>query len=188
MGLMKKILDSRRRAPKSKYSPGESGLPFSFSIESLSEADRFARKQDTQALAQFNADVKRWSNASVIALRRSVKTLVKRDILLSDSIRGNIYYDNKYGREVNRIGFSFAREGIFIHKGARRGRGGVVGSSWIDRHGVRKSRALSSAGKQSGGIQWFDPVIDRRLPQLADIIADYSGTLQLNAANLFIEK
>lgn len=188
MGLMKRLIESRRRAPRPKHSAGESYLPFSLTFVSVSEIDRMERKQDAKARYRFNKSVRDWSDQSVSALRTSVKSLIKRDVLLSDSIRGNIYYDNKYGREAQRVGFSFAREGIFIHKGARRGHGGVIGSSWLDRHGVRKHRSPLSAGKLSGGIEWFDPVIERRIPQLADIVAEYSAHLQVNATNLYIDK
>lgn len=181
MSLTKEIRSSRRTS-------GLSHLPYSLDIVSLSDVDNQIRKEDAPERYRFNARVKGWSEYSVLALRRSVKSLIRNDVLLSDSIRANLYYDNKHGKEVQRVGFSFAREGIFIHKGARRGRGGVIGSSWINRHGVRKFRAPESAGKQSGGIEWFDPVIEKRIPQLADIVAEYSADLQVNATNLFIDK
>lgn len=163
-------------------------IPYSVSIEELSDSAMEVRKEDKAGLRKFNQEVKQWSEQSKVALRRSVKSLIKQDVSLSDSIRAKVYYNNKYGKEANRVGFSFAREGIFIHKGARRGRGGYIGSSWIDRHGTRKFRDPMSAGKQYGGIEWFDPVIEKRIPQLADIVAEHSILLQLNAANLFIDK
>lgn len=184
MSLINQILSARREAKNEK---ALQNLPFSLSIQSLSEVDKMHRAENKEALQQFNKDVEKWGEDSVKSLRTSVKSLIKRDVLLSDSIRSNLYYDRQYAKEVNRVGFSFAREGIFIHKGARRGRGGYTGSSWIDRHGNRKSRAAESAGKQSGGIEWFDPVIETHLAQLADIVSEYSLTMQINATNLYIE-
>lgn len=164
-------------------------LPYSLSIESLSEVDTRLRKTDTEAVKQFNDDVRAWGKQAQSALKSSVRSLVRNDVVLSRSIRAKAYYDRSGGiAEVNRVGFSFAREGIFIHHGARRGRGGYVGSSWLDRHGERKFRASESAGKMSGGIKWFDPVIEDLIPQLADIVANYSASLQINATNLLIEK
>lgn len=60
---------------------------------------------------------------------------------LSNSIRDNVYFNRKGGKEAERVGFSFLREGIHIHKGAGRGQGGVIGSNWIDRYGKKKTRA-----------------------------------------------
>ncbi|MDD4778905.1 MAG: hypothetical protein PHV53_11550 [Fermentimonas sp.] len=182
----RKLSNQLRASRRSAY------LPFELSLESSSEIDKFQRAQDKVAMKQFNQEVADWSEKSKQALRVSIKSLVRRDVSLSDSLKANLYYDNKYSKEVNRVGFSFVREGVYIHRGAGRGQGGVIGGRWIDRHGTMKSRAADSAGLQGTGnrqpILWFDPVIERRLPQLADLVADYSATMQINAANLFIEK
>lgn len=166
-------------------------LPFELSLESSSEIDKFDRAQDKESLQKFNKDVEDWANKAKQSLRTSIKSLVKRDVYLSDSLKANLYYDRKYSKEANRIGFSFAREGIYIHKGAGRGQGGIIGGKWIDRHGTLKQRAAESAGLQGTGnrkqIRWFDPVIEGKLPQLADMVANYSATMQINAANIYID-
>ncbi len=183
---------ARKLTNKLRASRRSSNLPFELSLESSSEVDKFDRAQDKVALKQFNQEVADWSEKSKQALRVSIKSLVRRDVSLSDSLKVNLYYDNRYFKEVNRVGFSFVREGVYIHRGAGRGQGGVIGGRWIDCHGTMKSRAADSAGLQGTGkrqpILWFDPVIERRLPQLADLVADYSATMQINATNLFIEK
>lgn len=166
-------------------------LPFELSLESSSEIDKFDRAQDKESLQKFNNEVEDWAEKAKQSLRTSIKSLVKRDVYLSDSLKANLYYDRKYSKEANRIGFSFAREGIYIHKGAGRGQGGIIGGKWIDRHGTLKQRAAESAGLQGTGnrkqIRWFDPVIEGKLPQLADMVANYSATMQINAANIYID-
>jgi len=186
---IEEALDRRKLTNQMRASgKGLGNLPFELSLESISETERFQRSQDKEALAQFNKDVEDWTEQSKQALRASIKSLVKRDVYLSDSLKGNVY---KYKREVNRVGFSFAREGIYIHKGAGRGQGGVIGGRWIDRYGSLKFRDSSSAGLQGTGnrrpILWFDPVITNRLDQLADIVADYSATMQVDATNIYID-
>ena len=196
MGYYKKLSTQaqnvRKLTSQLHASRRSSNLPFELSLESSSEVDKFQRAQDKVAMKQFNKDVEDWSEKSKQALRISIKSLVKRDVSLSDSLKANLYYDRKYGSEVNRVGFSFVREGVYIHRGAGRGQGGMIGGRWIDRHGTMKSRAADSAGLQGTGnrtlIPWFDPGIEGRLPQLADIVADYSATMQINATNLFIDK
>ena len=196
MGYYKKLREqgqyARKLTNQLRASRRSAYLPFELSLESSSEVDKFQRAQDKAAMKQFNQEVEDWSEKSKQALRGSIKSLVRRDVSLSDSLKANLYYDNKYSKEVNRVGFSFVREGVYIHRGAGRGQGGMIGGRWIDRHGTMKSSAANSAGLQGTGnrqpILWFDPVIERRLPQLADLVADYSATMQINATNLFIEK
>lgn len=181
-----------RLTDKLRQSRRQGSLPFELSLESISEIAKYERAQDKKSMQEFNKKVEEWSEKSKLALRVSIKSLVKRDVYLSDSLKANLYYDTRYAREVSRVGFSFAREGIYIHKGAGRGQGGVIGGRWIDRFGSQKSRSPESAGLQGQGnrkpIPWFDPVIENRLPQLADLVADYSVTMQIDATNLFIER
>lgn len=190
--LLVEAMDNRRLGNQLRpYRKMSSNLPFELSLESSSEVDKWDRAQDKDSLRKFNKDVENWAEDSKQALRTSIKSMVKRDIYLSDSLRANLYYDTKYAKEASRVGFSFVREGVFIHKGAGRGQGGHIGSRWIDRHGTMKQRALESAGLQGTGnrkpIRWFDPVIEKRLPQLRDIVADYSATMQINATNIYID-
>ncbi len=186
-GLNRKKLSNKLRALRRP-----SNLPFELSLESISETEKFQRAQDKEALSDFNRNVEAWTDKSKQALRVSIQSMIKRNVYLSDSLKGNVYYDSKYAREANKVGFSFAREGIYIHKGAGRGQGGTIGGRWIDRYGRMKTRSDSSAGLQGTGsrkpIRWFDPVIDRRLPQLADLVAEYSVTMQINATNIFIDE
>lgn len=192
MGLMKRLSDQMlqaRRKPKVNLHH----LPFEISLESISESDRFTRHQDKDRVEQFNKDVAGWSIHTTRRLKLNVRALVREDRQLSHSINPNVYYDNKYGaKEANRIGFSFAREGIHIHKGAGRGQGGYKGSKWYNLHGELKTTQLSSLTKMGTGnrepIEWFDPVIEQELPQLADLVADYSSSLFMDASRIYIDR
>lgn len=182
----------KRLTDKLRSSRRMNSIPFELSLETISEVAKYERAQDKQAMQEFNRNVEEWSEKSKIALRSSIKTLVRRDVYLSDSLKAYLYYDTKYGREVSRVGFSFAREGIYIHKGAGRGQGGIIGGRWIDKYGRQRSRSTESAGLQGHGnrkpIPWFDPVIENRMTQLADLVSEYSATMQINATNLFIDQ
>ncbi len=167
-------------------------LPFELSFESRSDDEKFARSQDTEAVLKFNEDVKNWAEQTTSKLRISIRAKVVKDLVLSGSIRPKVYYDKKYAKEANRIGFSFNREGIYIEKGASRGHGGYMGGSkWYNRKGELKNTLSSSLMKMGTGnrpvMPWFNPVIEQRLPQLADLIAEYSATLELNATNIYIK-
>ncbi|MDL2262458.1 hypothetical protein LJC11_03030 [Bacteroidales bacterium OttesenSCG-928-I21] len=166
------------------------GLPFELTLESLSETAKYERAQDKERMKQFNSDVKAWTTRVTSLLKRNIRAMVRRDITLSESVHPNIYYDRKYVREVNRIGFGFLREGIYIHKGAGRGQGGYQGSQWTDKYGTLKSTNPASLGKMGKNnrrpLEWFNPVIEKELSALADIVAEYSADLQINATRIFI--
>ena len=183
MSLTNQIRNSRRQSE---------GLPFDISLASFEGSEKKLRTEDKVITKAYNEKVTHWAGRRGFELRSSVTKNIVRDVSLSNSIRDNVYFNRKGGKEAERVGFSFLREGIHIHKGAGRGQGGVIGSNWIDRHGQKKSRAPESAGKMGSGNrkpnEWFDVVLDRRLPQLADIVGNYSATLQVNATNLFIDK
>jgi len=168
------------------------GLPFELSLESFEGVDKAIRTEDKDITRQYNDAVSYWSGRRNIELRNSIARSIRRDVSLSSSIKDNVYYNRKGGKEAERVGFSFLREGIYIHKGAGRGQGGVIGSNWIDRHGTKKRRSPESAGKMGGmnrqPNEWFDSVVDMKLPQLADIVGNYSATLQVNATSIFIDK
>lgn len=183
MSLVNQIRNSRRSIE---------GLPFDISIDSFASAQKAVRTEDIAVTKEYNADVSKWTRERRVDLRRSVSQKVKRNVSLSASIKGKVYHNRKGGSEAERIGFSFVREGIYIHKGAGRGQGGLIGGSWIDAHGRKKTRDPRSAGKMGQGnrreIDWFDDAMDPKMAQLADIVSNYSATLQINATNLFIDK
>jgi hypothetical protein len=81
--------------------------------------------------------------------------------------------------EIDTISFSFERHGIFVHKG--------VGRGWeMNGKVVRRT----AKGKMTGGgrnvVEWFNPVIDRNVPELADQIAIINADAVINAAKLSI--
>jgi len=163
-------------------------MPFIIGLDSVSEAGAYNRAKDTETLAAFHTQVEAWSKKATSALKSSVSALIENDIELSDSIRPNLY-SNKYG-EYNRIGFSFKREGIYVHQGAGRGFGGTKGSKWIHKGVVRTTNPESFGRMGSGGRtekKWFDPTIKAMLPELADIVANYCADMAINIDSIFID-
>jgi protoheme ferro-lyase len=93
---------------------------------------------------------------------------------LTDSIKRNVKLTNQ--QTSIRIAFSFARYGVWVEKGAGRGHGGKVGSTWRDKHGTRKRTNPKSLGKMDTGARtaapWLNPPIDDLLPQLEQTVTD----------------
>ena len=83
-----------------------------------------------------------------------------------------------YG-EIDTISFSFERHGIFVHKGV--GRGWKMNGKLVTRTAKGK---MQNGGRNS--VEWFNPVIDRNAPVLANQIAIVNADAVLNATKLKI--
>lgn len=171
-------------------------------IEFLLTGDNIAiseRIQDRKALYTFRAAVKKWVQQTEKELRRAAPVSTAPYIFanpgqptgkLRDDISSYIKMDGIYHKEPNRIGFRFPRHGVHIHKGAGRGFGGRVGSKWVTIHGDVKTTDPKSLGKAGTPPRvpqhWFDNVLARRLPELADICTKYCGEMIVNSEYLYL--
>ena len=81
--------------------------------------------------------------------------------------------------EIDTITFSFERHGIFVHKGV--GRGWEMKGKLVSRTAKGK---MQNGGRNS--VEWFNPVIDKNAPVLADQIAKINADAVLNATKLKI--
>lgn len=119
-------------------------------------------------LAEAVQDINEWAKETQGLLRSTVPT---HSGTLAKSIKSRVRI---YRGQPDRITFNFERYGAWLEKGASRGHGGQVGSSWRDKYGIRKTtnpRSFGKMGNQSRPERpWFDPVIDQRFPYLADLV------------------
>lgn len=166
-------------------------------LETVSETERYSVAQDANLVTAYNDAVEKWQNS---VCRQLKSTIAYKSMRIAKELEPRTYTD-KYGL-INRIGFSFPRHGIYIHKGAGRGQGGYIGSHWTKLKvingieistGIVRHTALSSInGKQGTGnrkaYRWFDPVIKNRLPELMEIVTNYFDTMIIDATRIYIEK
>lgn len=204
MGAYKNYADARAQARRYNAAVrradrlrGEEDASRLIRLETVSEVERYTVAQDADRLTAYNKAVERWYISVLTQLRCSVAS---RSMRVAASIKPRAYTD-RYGI-INRVGFSFLRHGIYIHKGAGRGQGGYVGSSWtkLKRVGgvevstgiVRHTNPASLNGLQGTGNRraypWFDSVVRARLPELADIVTDYFDTMIVDATRIFVDK
>ena len=166
---------------------------------SESDTEQFFRVKDTEALNKFNNDVQEWGIKVGMELKRAASASFKhRDSKnvsddfppLADSISLNLRFDKKFKLETRSVGFSLARHGVYLHQGAGRGYGGLTGSKWTDKYGQKKTTNPASLGLQGTGsrtaVHWFNDVIRKNLPQLTEILANYSLDLLLNTDSIFL--
>ena len=92
----------------------------------------------------------------------------RQELKLAASIRSKTR--EMYG-EIDTITFSFERHGVFVHKGV--GRGYPIGGS-----GVIKN----SSGRGRVPVEWFNPILDQHMPELANRIAEINADAALNTA------
>lgn len=165
-------------------------------LETISETERYTMAQDADRLTEYNKAIETWQNSVAIQLRA---TIAGKSLRIARELQPKAYTD-KYGI-INRLGFSFPRHGIYIHKGAGHKQGGYIGSKWAKLkviNGIEVSTGIirhtnpDSLGKQGTSnrraFEWFDPVIKNRLPELADIVTNYFDTMIIDATKIYINK
>lgn len=165
-------------------------------LETVSETERFQMARDADRLTAFNKAVEQW--ADEVAGRLKI-VISARSTRIPKELHPNLYTDN-YGI-INRVGFSFPRHGIYIHKGAGRGQGGWIGSKWEKLKevngvtvgtGIMRHTAPASLGKQGTGsrraFQWFDPVIRVHIRRLEEITLQYFDTMIIDATRIYVDR
>lgn len=94
---------------------------------------------------------------------------------LTRSLRLRLRKD--YG-EINQLTYQFSRHGVFFHKGV--GRGYILSGGRVIR-GSKGDSLFRTAGRNLDGPlrrrpkEWFNPVLDKEVPKLADQIASFKA-------------
>ena len=202
MGLMKNLGDARADARRYNAArrraarlAGDDTTRL-IRLETISETERYQLAQDADRVTAFNKAVEQWAERVTSQLRA---TIASRSLRIARELHPNLYTD-RYGL-VNRVGFSFPRHGIYIHKGAYKGHGGFIGSKWemLKRvggqevsTGIIRHTNPDSLGKQGTGarrpFRWFDPIIRNRIGELEAVVLDYFDTMVIDATNIYINR
>ena len=170
---------STNRAPKRNRFVNEG--PFEIEITGESTVAKYNRNKNVDDVVKFNAAITAWGDSVRSGLVSSIGSTVRDDKKLSSSIKNNYYADGKSwsGRlaEIDRIGFSFRPEGVYIHMGVGRGyhrNGGVT---------TRTSKQ-NTMGRQP--ILWFNPVIEQHMAELSAIVEGYADDIVINATRIYL--
>lgn len=116
----------------------------------------------------FNSDVSKWTKdakADVIAEMNSLGIVhrenSKSPVPAQQALKASQY---KNAGVVNKISFRMPRHLVFVHKGVGRG------------------TKISQVGSTNRVAKpWFNPVIEKKIDELVDIVADHQGAMVLNA-------
>ena len=112
---------------------------------------------------KINDDIEKWNNKNLDELRSKLDSLgVKHSrnspnkIPLKKVLKGRL--SQRFGL-TNRISYTMPRSAIFLHKG------------------VSKGHPISNPRKAK---EWYAPVVDKNIEDLADIVAEGGGNLIIN--------
>ena len=176
----------------------EAGNARIIQLDSVGKVQAWYRAVDTQRMEAYNKELEKWSRITAGSIRSRLIQLGLGGGELFKSLEPT-FSKNEYG-EINGLGYRFARHGVFIHKGAYRGYGGLVGSKWSLRKktpfGSFYTGEIRSTNRKSKGklhrsnmkeMDWFDSVITRRMAKLSDICASYSSDILVDATKIYIK-
>ncbi|WP_374949639.1 hypothetical protein [Mucilaginibacter sp.] len=131
-----------------------------------------------------NAAVKQFWSETLQAVKNRYMAMVQstgRSGDGLDSLKGGTR--KSYG-EIDSMYIRFNRYLVWLHKGAGKGKGGSKGSTWTDKNGIRRRTNPASFGKMNTGSrhaeEWLNPVMDKQLPKLADIVAGFKADAAVN--------
>jgi len=173
MSLAKRLLESRQNR-RTAFPHSWEG-PFDIDIHEEGITHRYERSMDSQALEEFNEKIKSWGSKVKGALPASISTQGIEGSQLRRSIKNRYKYE--FG-EIYRIGFAFARHGVFVHKGVGRGYR-MQGDTVV-------KTAKTPEGFNRKPKPWFNPVIESYIPELQQIISEYTDKAVLNTVRIFI--
>ena len=97
---------------------------------------------------------------------------------LADSIGS---YTKKDIDTITKIAFKFERHGVFVHKGV--GRGYMIPEPGANAIRTAKDPARK---RERVAVEWFNPVLDRYLPELVEKIARINADAVVNSAAMKI--
>ena len=122
---------------------------------------------DQQDIDELNAGIAGWDRKNVDEIRAEMDALgikhydySKNKTPLRQAFKSRLR--QKFGL-TDRISYTMPRSAVFVHKGVSRGHG---------KNNPRKAK------------EFFNPVVDRNLDELANIVADGQGNLVINSINI----
>jgi len=137
---------------------------------------------------QYNERINQWVSQTRSQLKQSIATLsMKGKGQLVRSLQGITKKD--FG-QIESIVFNFNRYGVFFHKGVGRGYvmsgGQVIRGYKVDskilRNRQNKPAIINTGDLKREPKEWFNPILDREVPRLADMVTEMRADMALDAA------
>lgn len=84
---------------------------------------------------------------------------------------------------IESVTFSFERHGVFVHKGVGRGYA-ARGEGFVVRTANKRQPGQKSRDRVA--VEWFNPILDQHVPELADRIAKVNADAVINPSKMKI--
>jgi hypothetical protein len=140
----------------------------------------FDPKEQNQVVQKWASMVQRYLRSTASGFvhgKESSKSRPGRtERKLANSIRASTR--KSYG-VIDRATFSFERHGVFVHKG--------VGRGYEMQGGMVQRTAKSVSTKERKPNEWFNPILEQTLPELANKLAEINADAVLNATKMMIK-
>ena len=158
--------------------------------------NQMVRHWSAMVRRKLYGSVLRFSNGKAGAVTRGIKRPQRRtEYKLRNNLAFRTHQD--YGL-VDGVGFLFERHGVFVHKGV--GRGYVMSGGMVVR-GYKPGKEVAAYAKaQNRAVgntlligpvrrkpeEWFNPILDQNVPELADKVAQLNANAAVNAMRMRI--
>lgn len=152
-----------------------SGIPLDIEIIQKATRDDIPQLPDELA-SQFNEYIQRWAKHTLMELKDSIQY---REIGETGQLYQSLKARFKKQLTINRIGFWFRPQGVYIEKGVGRGYNMVGGAV------VRTARTRQTLRPRKPN-PWFNPTIKDAIPDLEAIVAKYYDSAVINAVRIYI--
>jgi hypothetical protein len=171
--------------------PGKSSTQFSPEMIT-GKGEGFNPKGQNEIVTQWASMVQRKLRDSTMIFHKGKAGTISRpgrsERKLSDSIKSTT---KKHYSTIDKVTYSFERHGVFIHKGVGRGYemsgGMVVRTAKSPDPLTREPKWWEDDPQPRRPYEWFNPVLEANLPELADKIAEINADAVLNATRIMIK-
>ncbi|MFY9150833.1 MAG: hypothetical protein WAO52_02375 [Prolixibacteraceae bacterium] len=147
---------------------------------------------DQKLIREQNELVQKWTPKVRSALRGSARWFSDGKFESSVIRNGGKQIEKKLAASINSkigkdfglanyVGFSFERHGVFVHKGVGRGYQSN-GKGFVIRTAKNPPK-----GQERIAVDWFNPVLDKYLPELADGVTEINADAAVNATKIKIK-
>ena len=141
-------------------------------------------EEQNAAITQWASMVQRYLRGAAVLLTHGKEGSITRPGRTERKLEDSIRTQNRktYG-VITGQSFIFERHGVFVHKGVGRSyemQGGMVVRT------AKEDSIFSNKGRIRVPFEWFNPVIEQSLPELADKLANINADAAVNATRMLI--
>ena len=156
-------------------------------LSSINEQNEYVQKWSSKVVRRMKNTTRQFTKGKAGAY--SVIKTKRTEEKLTQSL--NYRIGKEYGL-VEYVGIRLERHGVFVHKGVGRG---YIMENGVVKRGIRPDKQTKMYAKAKGRdapviasnapirrkpVEWFNPVLDQMMPELADKLAEINADAALN--------